>query len=309
VARISVVEPGFFTTVQDLGRHGYAHLGVSTCGAADTLSLRAGNRLAGNPDGAAGLEMTLMGGAFLFEDAAVVAVTGAEFGPTLNGRPLPGWKAIAVPRGAELRLGHTRGGARAYLAVAGGIEAEPLLGSASTDVRAGFGGVEGRALRKGDCLTIGVAGRRAPSVVSADELRRYVQGEILRVTPGPQAKQFAARGLEGGVYRVREDSNRMGVRLRGEAVVATVRQELLTEGVSLGAVQIPPDGQPIVLLVDQQTTGGYAKIANVIAADLPRLGQLRPRDGVRFASIDFEAAHRALREQEAHLTRLTGGPA
>lgn len=302
---MSVVEPGFFTTVQDLGRFGCAHLGVSPCGAADALSLRAGNRLAGNPDPAAALELTLAGGAFLFEEQTVLALTGADFGATLNGRPVPSWCAIPVPRGAELRLGHTRGGARTYLCVAGGFQVELLLGSASTDVRAGFGGVEGRALRKGDRLAIG-APERAPSASSAEELRRYLEGPVVRVTPGPQADLYASQALERGAYTVREESNRLGVRLSGEAIAAVVRQELLTEGVSLGAVQVPPDGQPIVLLVDQQTTGGYPKIANVIAADLPRLGQLRPRDRVRFVQTGLEVAHSALREQEAHLARLLG---
>ncbi|MGA2326772.1 MAG: biotin-dependent carboxyltransferase family protein [Bryobacteraceae bacterium] len=305
MAWMSVVEPGFFPTVQDLGRWGYAHLGVSPCGAADALSLRAGNRLVGNPDSAAALELTLAGGAFLFEEQTVLALTGAEFGVTLNGRSVPSWCAIPAPRGAELRLGHTRGGARAYLCVAGGFQVEWLLGSASTDVRAGFGGVEGRALRRGDRLAIGVP-ERAPSSASAVELRRYLEGEVLRVTAGPQAHLYAAPALERGAYTVREESNRLGVRLCGEAVAAVARHEMLTEGVSLGAVQVPPDGQPIVLLVDQQTTGGYPKIANVIAADLPRLGQLRPRDRVRFVLTDLEVAHSVLREQEAHLERLLG---
>jgi allophanate hydrolase subunit 2 len=172
-------------------------------------------------------------------------------------------------------------------------------------VRAGFGGVEGRALRQGDRLAIGTPDR-APSPASVEELRRCLEGPVLRVTPGPQAHLYPPGALELGVYLVREDSNRLGVRLSGEAVAATVREEMLTEGVSLGAVQIPPDGQPIVLLVDQQTTGGYPKIANVIAADLPRLGQLRPRDRVRFVSVTVEVARAALLEQQERLAQLLG---
>jgi antagonist of KipI len=300
-----VVEPGLFTTVQDLGRYGYAHLGVSAGGAADTLSLRAGNRLVGNPDSAAALELTLAGGRFVFEDETVLALTGADFGATLMGRRAPCWKAVRALRGAELRIGHTRGGARAYLCVAGGFQVKMLLGSASTDVRAGFGGVEGRPLRKGDLLAIGKP-RRAPCRKDASELRSFLEGQTLRVMVGPQAHLFASHAIERGVWTVREESNRMGVRLAGEPLLPAAREELLTEGVSLGAVQVPPDGQPIVLLVDQQTTGGYAKIANVISADLPRLGQLRPRDRVRFAEVDLAAAHKALVEQEARLAELAG---
>jgi len=308
---MNVVEPGFLTTVQDLGRFGFAHLGVSPCGAADSVSLRVGNRLAGNAESAAALEMTLAGGKFRFEQETVIALTGSEFGTMLDGQPVQMWTAIRAKEGAELHVGHARGGARCYLCVGGGIVVEEILGSSSTDLRAGFGGFNGRALRRGDRLSLG-SPTGPPLSVEPREFHGFSGGSTLRVTRGPQAHMFspdALRRLCAAEYRVRDDSNRLGVRLSGEPIRELTREQLLTEGVSLGAVQIPPDGQPILLFVDQQTTGGYPKLANVILADLPKLGQLAPRNSVRFAEVDLAPAHAALRYREARLSAVLGAGA
>jgi antagonist of KipI len=285
---IRVIEPGFQTTVQDLGRFGYAHLGVSASGAADALALRAGNLLVGNAENAPALEMTLTGGAFEFESRAVVAITGSDFG---GGQPL--WSAFEVTQGDVLRCGVSRAGARCYLSVRGGIDVPRTLGSASTHLLTGIGG---RALRAGDVLSIGDAA-----------IRQWRQGRAgppsgggaLRVTAGPQARWFGDE-LYAVAYRVTEESNRMGLRLRGPAI-ASPAGHMVTEGVPLGAVQIPPEGQPIVLFVEHQTTGGYPKPANVISADLWRVGQLRPRDEIRFERVTIEAALELLRRQEEWL--------
>ena len=305
---LQVIEPGFLTTVQDLGRSGYAHIGISTGGAADTFSLRVGNRLVGNRDAAPALEMTLLGGRFRFEQETVFALTGADFGALLDGEPVTPWMAARAKDGAELALGRARGGARAYLCMAGGVEADEFLGSASTDLRSGFGGIEGRRLRRGDRLRLGEAARQPPRV-DARPLRHYIGGARLRVTRGPQECVFAPDTLQRlfeSTYTVRDDSDRHGLRLSGEPVPA-LREQLLTEGVSLGAVQVPPDGQPIILLVDQQTTGGYPKPVNVILADLPRAGQLAPRGKVSLVEVDLATAHAALREQEERLRTVLGG--
>ena len=306
--RIHVADPGFLTTMQDLGRFGYAHLGVSPCGAADSLSLRAGNRLVGNSDKAAVLEMTMTGGTFLFEEEADFAVTGSDFGASLDNRPVSCWTAVHADAGSQLRLGRSRGGARCYLCVSGGFETVPILGSASTDLRSGFGGFNGRALRTGDRLAIGAATGR-PRMSDARELRYCVSGATLRVTRGPQAGYFPAEALArlaGNLYVMRDDSNRLGIRLSGEPIHGSPQATFLTEGVSLGAVQIPPDGQPIILLVDQQTTGGYPKPFNVILADLPRAGQLAPRTAVRFVEVNLATAHAALHDQEGRLAAVLG---
>jgi antagonist of KipI len=299
---IQVQSPGLLTTVQDLGREGFGPLGVSPSGAADAISLRLGNRLVGNAEGAAALEMTLLGGTFLFPQGAVIALAGSDFAAMLDGSPLELWSSVEVRPGQILRVGSTRSGARSYLCVQGGIGAKPFLSSASTHLLSGLGGHEGRALRKGDVLRIGpaTASFRKRSL-ARNALQRLSPRKILRATPGPQSDSFpreSQRLFYKSVFRVAEDSNRMGLRLEGPSIAHESSGEMLTEGVSIGAVQITAGGQPIILFVEQQTTGGYAKIANVISADVHSLGQLRPRDDVCFEQVDWDAARALLLEQE-----------
>lgn len=310
MSEIVVLAPGMLTTVQDLGREGFGPLGVSPSGAADPISLRVGNRLVGNPEGAAGLEMTLLGGSFQFSQGAVAALTGSDFGATLDGHPLEPWGSFEAKPGQSLRLGPTRGGARAYLCVRGGISVKLFLGSASTHLLSGLGGHEGRALRKGDMLKIGASGgafrKRKLDRQTRDRLRPR---RSLRVTPGPQSGWFseaAQRSFYQSTYRVAEESNRMGLRLEGSPIPDGARGEMISEGVALGAIQIAGGGLPIILFVEQQTTGGYAKIANVVSADLHCLGQLRPRDEIHFARVDFAMARRLWMEQEELLASAKG---
>jgi antagonist of KipI len=300
---IQVQTPGLLTTVQDLGREGFGPMGVSPSGAADAISLRLGNRLVGNPEGAAGLEMTLLGGTFVFPQLAVIALTGSDFGATLDGEPVDLWTSIEAKAGRTLRVGSTRSGARCYLCVQGGIAVKPLLGSASTHLLSGLGGFEGRALRKGDVLQIRTATTPFQrKTIAPRALERLSPSKFLRVTPGPQTDSFPESSRQqfyASTYRVAEESNRMGLRLEGGPPIAQDPSgEMITEGVSLGAVQITAGGLPIILFVEQQTTGGYAKIANVISADLHGVGQLRPRDEIRFEQVDWETARRLLLEQE-----------
>lgn len=299
---MEVREPGLFTTVQDLGREGFGAMGVSPSGAADAISLRVGNRLVGNAEEAAGLEMTLLGGTFAFPEGAVAGLAGSDFGATLDGKAVESWQTFEARAGQTLKLGPTRAGARCYLCVRGGIEVKPFLGSASTHVLSGLGGVEGRALRKGDVLQIGAAAESARKrKITARGSNAMQPRRVLRVTPGPQSEWFseaARRMFYAGRYMVAEESNRMGIRLKGEAILETPGGEMISEGASLGAIQVPEGGQPIILFVEQQTTGGYPKIANVISADFHSLGQLRPRDEVRFERVDWETARSLLKEQE-----------
>lgn len=303
---IHVEAPGLLTTVQDVGRPGYGILGVSASGAADAVALRLGNQLVGNPDTAPGLEMTLLGGAFSFSDRMVVALTGSDFGATLDGHAVPIWTTFDVAPGQKLQIGSTRSGARCYLCVQGGIAVNRFLGSASTHLLSGLGGFEGRALRKGDVLTVGPASsefrhkRLAPDVLDQLALRK-----TLRVTEGPQWDWFSESAknlLLTSAYRVSEEANRMGLRLEGGPINSISETPMITEGVSLGAIQIPPGGQPIILFVEQQTTGGYPKIANIISADMASVGQLRPRDEIRFERVSMEEARRLLAEQERLVT-------
>ena len=302
MSAILVREPGLFTTVQDLGREGFGPMGVSPSGAADAVSLRMGNRLVGNAEGAAGLEMTLLGGTFEFPDGAVLALAGSDFGAALDGKPVELWTAFEAKPEQVLTLGPTRSGARCYLCVRGGIEVKAFLGSASTHILSGLGGFEGRALRKGDVMKIGAASGSARTPrLSARALKEMQPRKVLRVTPGPQEDWFpeaSRRVFYENAYRVAEETNRMGIRLEGASVAKATEGELTSEGVSLGAVQVPEGGLPILLFVEQQTTGGYPKIANVISADFHSLGQLRPRDEIRFERVDWETARSLLVEQE-----------
>jgi biotin-dependent carboxylase-like uncharacterized protein len=302
---IEVQEPGLFTTVQDLGREGFGPLGVSASGAADAISLRLGNRLVGNAEGSAGLEMTLLGGTFFFPEGALLALAGSDFGATLDGKPVELWSSFEAQAGQALRLGPTRSGARCYLCMAGGIDLKSFLGSASTHILSGLGGYEGRALRKGDTVKIGVAsGVTRKRRLSARASKQLQPRKVLRVTPGPQSDWFP-ESLQGlfyqSSYRVAEESNRMGIRLEGAVIPAASGGEMISEGVALGAIQVPDGGQPIILFVEQQTTGGYPKIANIISADFHSLGQLRPRDEVRFERVDWETARSLLIEQEEQM--------
>ena len=303
---ILVQSPGLLTTVQDLGREGFGPFGVSPSGAADPISLRLGNRLVGNAEGAAALEMTLLGGTFVFPQGGMLALTGSDFAATLDGSPLELWTSVEVKPGQTLRVGATRSGARSYLCVRGGIVAKPFLGSASTHLLSGLGGHEGRALRKGDVLRIGsAAGAFQKRSVAPRPLEHLSPRNLLRVTPGPQSDRFPSKSQRlfyESTYQVAEDSNRMGLRVEGVSLPQESSGEMITEGVSIGAVQITAGGQPIILFVEQQTTGGYAKIANVISADLHSLGQLRPRDKIRFERVDWDTARSLLLEQEQLLS-------
>lgn len=301
---IRVSKPGFLTTVQDLGRHGYAHLGISPAGAADPLSFRIANLLAGNQENTPALEMTLLGATLEFEESAVVAITGADCGCKLDADPVPHNAAIEVRPGAALQCGSIRDGARCYVAVQGGIDVPRVMGSASTFIAAHFGGFHGRRLQAGDILPVGERARLRCRSLPTGALDRLHRPASLRVTRGAQQDWFAPETVKtmlSSTYTVTDQSDRSGLRLKGETLLPRDQSELLTDGIPLGAIQVPQNGQPIILFVDQQTTGGYPKIANVIAADMHRVGQLRPHDDVRFAEVDIAAAVQALREQEQWL--------
>lgn len=307
MSTIQVQSPGMFTTVQDLGRYGYGPLGVSPSGAADPIALRVGNLLAGNIESAAALEMTLLGGTFLFPDGAVIALAGAEFSATVDGAPLVMWTACEIRPGATLRIGGAQSGARCYLCVRGGIAVPLLLGSASTHILTGLGGFVGRPLKRGDILQIGKPSGTQRTIVR-ETLRKLAPRKILRATDGPQSDWFSRASVElffASAYQVTEESNRMGLRLEGPTLetphanqYTETSGQMISEGVSLGAIQVPAGGKPIILFVEQQTTGGYPKIANIISADLPGIGQLRPRDEIRFEHVSAETARALIREQE-----------
>jgi antagonist of KipI len=307
IAAFTVLSGGFLSVIQDSGRFGCAHLGISSAGAADSASYRLGNLLVGNSSDAPALEMTLVGGSFRVESGCIVALTGSNFAPTLDGRPAPLWQSFELRPGQTLVFGATRNGARCYLCVEGGIVVPPVFGSASTHVLTHLGGFCGRGLRPADVLNIAPHHPSVPSVsriVRTEILERLFLPGPLRVTDGPQISNFSEdmrSTFFSSDFVVKEDSNRMGLRLDGPAITHADGGELITEGASVGTIQIPPDGYPILLFVEHPTTGGYAKIASVVSADFHRVGQLRPRDVVRFEHVTHETALALLSEREVLL--------
>lgn len=300
------------TTVQDCGRWGFQDRGMPVCGAMDVYAHKRANRLVGNVSDDATLEVTLMGPEIEFEEQTVVAVTGGEFALSLDGQPVSANSPIVAPRGARLRFGNRVRGARSYVAVAGGIAVTPFLGSRSTHLASGTGGFEGRALKAGDCIPIGAGvGHRASGIGSSLHSRLPTPdprlpdgGARLRVLPGPHLDRFAKGAFEKlavARYRISPRSDRMGYRLEGVAIDLQTRQELISCPMPLGGIQITAAGQPILLLADHATTGGYPVAGVVITADLPIAGQLAPGDWVEFEPCSIEVALAALREQERML--------
>ncbi|MEZ5290338.1 MAG: biotin-dependent carboxyltransferase family protein [Vicinamibacterales bacterium] len=300
---LEVVRAGLLTTVQDLGRWGYQALGVPVSGAMDTMSLRLANALVGNAPEAAGLEVTLMGPALKMRGPQRVALAGADFEVRVGSTMAALDSAFDVPDGAVVTFGTRRSGARAYLAVAGGIDVPPVLGSRSTHLVSRMGGIDGRALVAGDVLPVGAAHGPAPAVRRRPPGRSARGPQPLRVLLGPQDGWFSTASREAffdGVFVVSPQSDRMGYRLEGPPLVTTRPSDLISEPVAFGAIQVPSGGAPILLMADRQTAGGYPKIATVVTADLPMAGQLAPGDQVRFVATSRSEALAALiaRERE-----------
>jgi KipI family sensor histidine kinase inhibitor len=298
---VRIVRAGLCTTVQDLGREGYRGLGVPLGGAADSVALRLANLLVGNPENTAALEFTLQGPTLTFAADTVIALGGGDFG-------LPRWRPLRVHAGETLHLGAVDRGCRGYLAVAGGFQVPPVLGSAATDLRAGFGGHHGRVLRDGDQLQVRRGQRAFRGGWRMDErlLPRYASPAVLRIVDGSEAAEFSAEWVREE-FSVSSRSDRMGVRLAGNPIRRTEARELGSAPVAPGTIQVPPDGQPIVLSCDAQTIGGYPKIGHVITADLPVLAQLKPGDRVSFVPVAPGEALAAWRAREAAIAQLREG--
>jgi biotin-dependent carboxylase-like uncharacterized protein len=297
---IEVVKPGLFTTIQDQGRWGFQTYGVGVAGALDPFALAAANLLAGNPEGHAGLEITLLGPTLKFHGETAFAVAGADLDPKLNGVPISNWTCHLAFAGSTLTFGVRRRGVRAYLAVSGGIDVPRVMGSRSTYLLGGFGGIEGRPLRAGDLLPNTASGENAGDFagrVFPEELRPPCEKDpTLRVVLGPFDDFFSEEGIGNFLstpYTISPQSDRMGYRLRGAAIQRRRSGELITCGLANGTIQVPPDGQPILLLVDRQTIGGYPIIATMIHADLPQAAQCAPGDQLRFTAVSIDEARQA----------------
>jgi antagonist of KipI len=312
-----VERAGFLTGVQDLGRIGFREFGVSSGGALDSFGLRVANLLVGNDEGAAGLEITLGGLRLHFEDERIVAWCGGEFDVRVGAKTLPAGHAARVHSGEEAKFGRSQIGCRCWLAIAGGIDVAVVLRSCSTDLRAQFGGFEGRTLRDGDVLPLGTRPGSSPLATGIstwtaphDWAIPAKRDPVLRFIPGIDWNRFNARSLRrltSEAFAVSPDSDRMGVRLDGPKLERVDNVDLISEAVAPGTIQVPPSGKPILLLGDCQTIGGYPKIGHVITVDLGVAAQLRAGDHARFSEVSLADAHRLLLEREREFQRFRVG--
>lgn len=325
---IQVIRPGLCTSVQDLGRYGYRKQGVVVSGAIDTTALRIGNRLVGNKEAAAALEVTLVGPKLLFEEDTLISICGGDLSPHIEGCLVPLWRPVLVKSGSILQFGAPKLGCRSYIAVAGGIDVPKVMGSRSTYIRGEFGGLQGRNVKEGDWLLIGKASELACCFMrrlsdgekkrfsaakwgfSSTLLPTYSSESIVRIIRGPQFEWFTERAQEelfACSFHVTTNSDRMGYRLEGGALELQEPAELFSEAVSIGTIQVPPEGNPIVLMADCQTTGGYPNIGYVVSVDIPILAQLKPGDFVKFQEISLQQAHMLMFAQEKLLKLVTLG--
>ena len=307
---ITVLNPGLLTTVQDQGRIGYQQFGVSVSGVMDPRSAALANILAGNDQGEAVLECTMMGPQLQFDKATVIAITGGDLGPTLDGKPVPGYQAVSVKAGQVLKFAGPKAGCRAFIAFAGGLDIPVTMGSRSTYMKAKIGGFQGRKLEKGD-----VIGFRAPVETLKRMEDRTLRPEFapkgvytLRVVMGPQDDYFTDAGIATFLketYTVTPEFDRMGCRLDGPVIAHKEGGDIISDGIAFGAIQVPSAGTPIIMLGDRQTTGGYTKIAAVITADFRILAQLKAGDKVQFDRVSVEYAQGVLLAQRAALQALS----
>lgn len=323
---LRVERPGMLTSIQDLGRYGYQKYGVVVSGAMDSISMRIANLLVGNKENEAVVEMTLIGASFYTEEDLIIAVTGGDLAPVVEEKPLPLWRPVFVRKGSLLRFRASRSGCRTYIAVAGGFDVKEVLGSKSTYLRGELGGLK-RALITGDtlnCRIPGISDQRFQQLKSSADALPFVAANWL-VNPEPfvNLKETVIRVIRGGEfdsftetsrerffkedYRITPNSDRMGYRIKGTSLQMEESVELLSEPVTNGTIQVPKDGNPIILLADRQTTGGYPKIAQVATVDIPLLAQKKPGEKIRFKEISLEEAEQLYLRQELQLEKLKAG--
>lgn len=302
--------PGVLTTIQDGGRYGYEQFGMSPAGPMDGKAFRTANILVGNPEEESALEATVLGPTLRFDQDNVIAVTGADMAPALNGQPCPMYQATAIKAGDRLTLGAARSGCRAYIAFAGGLDVPQVMGSRATALQNKVGGYQGRKLAKGDSLDFRAPNPALPLPRTAPIPAPEGKEVTIRVILGPQDDMFTKEGVDTFLsrpYTVSKDFDRMGCRLEGPVIQHKTDGNIISDGMVTGAIQVPTSGQPIIMLAERQTVGGYTKIATVISADLPLAGQRKTGDIIRFRAVSVEEAHRAWRELHRELEDLKAG--
>lgn len=301
---IKILDAGLLTTVQDLGRYGFQRYGVSASGVMDEYSAKIANKLVGNKVGEAVLETTLKGVQIEFLQNTAVAITGGNCDVTLNGTKIELWQSYLVNRGDILKMGICRSGLRNYLAFAGGIDVPIIMNSKSTNLKAKVGGFNGRKLMTGDVLSVGVGSLEAPLTLNKHYIPTYSKDIKVGVILGQQDDHFTEAGIKtflNETYTVSQESDRMGIRLSsvsGATIEHKNGADIISDGITFGAIQVPGSGQPIVMMADRQTTGGYTKIGNVISSDLAKLAQATPGTKVKFVEYTLEQAVQAIKNND-----------
>ncbi|MDO5423095.1 MAG: biotin-dependent carboxyltransferase family protein [Eubacteriales bacterium] len=303
---MKIIFPGALSSFQDKGRIGYQKYGITPSGAMDAWSMAAANALVGNSPETAVLEMTIAGPILQFTSSAVLALTGAPMTPTLNQKPIPMNASFQVNPGDVLSVGCVTAGCRSYLAVKGGFDLEPVMGSCSTNLKCALGGFQGRALKPGDEISFNLPeatlteSRTLPGISCASDI-------TLRVVPGPQEEYFSENGKKtfySTAYRVSDAADRMGYKLTGTPVEHNGTVDIVSDGIVFGSIQIPPNGMPMILMADHQTTGGYAKIGTVLTCDLPKIAQAKPGDTIHFTQVTLAEATQLYKEYADRLRSL-----
>ncbi|MFJ7737520.1 biotin-dependent carboxyltransferase family protein [Lysinibacillus sp. NPDC097287] len=321
---VKVLQPGMLATIQDLGRYGLQKFGVIVGGAMDSISLRIANLLVENSEGEGALEVTLFGTSLLFESDELIAITGGNLQPTIDGKEVPMWQPLLIRKGSTLKFNAAISGSRAYVSFSGGIQVPEVMGSKSTYIRAGIGGFQGRRLQKNDVFECNKRTESGEDLfnqllkkdtylswsVYYAPFVTFNKTQTIRIIRGSEYQRFNEESLQkffSTHYTISTHSDRMGYRLEGEDIQLKEPFELLSEGVTFGTIQVPSNGQPIILMADRQTTGGYPKIGQVISADLPSLAQMQTNGQVYFKEVTLEEAQRALIHQEKEMNELAFG--
>ncbi|PLR98452.1 biotin-dependent carboxyltransferase family protein [Bacillus sp. T33-2] len=326
---LSIIKPGLLSSIQDLGRFGYQKYGVIASGVMDPLSHRIANILAGNQENEPTMEVTLMGPAMQFERDALISICGGDLSPAVDGAPVRLWRSIYVKKGSKLSFGPAKSGTRAYIAVAGGFAVPEVMESKSTYLRAGIGGFHGRPLQAGDEIEFNPPGRFSQTIVehlatqagdqtfaemewsvASDLIPLHRKDPFIRVMRGRQYDLFSEDSKHrffSEPFEVTPQSDRMGYRLKGPFLALELPDELISEAVSFGSIQVPSEGNPIVLLADRQTTGGYPKIGQIATVDLPLIAQAKPGDKILFKEITHEEAQLLFLKRETKIKQLVNG--
>lgn len=297
MSSIDVINGGILTTIQDSGRYGYQELGIPTSGVMDDYNYRLANILVGNKLDEAVLEMTYFGPTLKFNEDLTLAITGSDMNPKINGQPAPMFETIKLKAGDTLQFGKVNEGIRGYLAFGGSIDVPVVNGSKSTHIKTKMGGIDGRSLKPKDTLNIIKSKDKTMRRIPEEYLPKFNHCNLLRVVLGPQDDYFTEKGIHdlfrSGGYQVTKDFDRMGIRLKGTSIEHKETADIISDGTTFGSIQVPANGQPIILVADRQTTGGYTKIGNVITPDLYKLAQMSFLDKVLFQKVTIEEAQKA----------------